>query len=165
MCLKFPIYYKKPIMCHSLIKWTYNQQNNVHRIEVNDRVIFRISSSGCPFILRGQPPSLKFQSQAPFYDFCQWLTSKIGPLIALNYNTDFRVVSIVTFHNSSCGKVMFLQASVIPCTGEGVHSPGRYLLTRPPLGRQPLLGRPPHLGRHPHTPRWPLKQMVHILLE
>ena len=42
-------------------------------------------------------------------------------------------IEIFTVRNSSCGKVMFSQASVILSTGGGVHPPGQ----TPPLGRHP----------------------------
>ena len=84
------------------------------------------------------------------------------------------VSSLVTVRNSSCGKVMFSQASLILSTGRGWgsgrHPPSRADTPRqtPPLGRHsarqtplrktplvrhPLGGRPLPLGRHHHLPR------------
>ena len=69
-----------------------------------------------------------------------------------------KVMIFVAVQHSSCGKVMFSQASVFLSTGGGVHPradppPGQ----TPPLADSPLRQTPP--------PRLPLQPTVHILLE
>ena len=83
-------------------------------------------------------------------------------------DTHRRGTCFITIYNSSCGKVMFSQASVILSTGGGVHPQADTPLGTHPLDRHLPPGQtptpPPPLGRHP-TLRRPLRRTVRILLE
>ena len=72
-----------------------------------------------------------------------------------------KIYIIITTRNSSCIKVMFSQACVIPAVHRGcdIHSPmadtplGRHPLGRHPLGRHPTPGRHSQ-GIHPQPHPW-----------
>ena len=93
-----------------------------------------------------------------------------------NFSSCLIFLTLLTAHNSSCGKVMFSQACVKNSVhgvcvsqhlmGRGVHPLGRHPLCRH-SPRQTPLGRPPEqtpawadtrLGSHPT--RWPLECLL-----
>ena len=88
-------------------------------------------------------------------------------VLKLGYNEHLLTTSIFTVRNSSCGKVMFSQASVCPQGVSGSGSGGVHT----PLGRHPPARHFP--GRHPPSPRQtppppprrPLQRTVCTLLE